>query len=659
MHRNKIKNQVSLQRKKRKENSQNIENVINDFKDDVQKGPEYVCACCFRLLFEKQVVSCVKDKYDPILGETCISEKYLHKCDEKCTSDCSYIGTNRTTLWICYTCHRKLLKGIVPGDSFSNNLELEDVPKELGRLNSLEHHLVALNIPFIKILGLPKGGQKGVHGPVVCVPSDLKNVTTTLPRSEDENLLLKVKLKRKLKYKGYEEYQFVNSKHLEEALSFLKQNNEWYSHVELNKDWFNPIPDENQSNTETKNTNASETDEMETNENLLQENTEMRNVNNTENETESDSFLTENLQGVQLDTCLQPADIGQNVLDLCFDQVFEISPAENNTPISVLQENGIEAKTFPAHFPTGKHTMSEERNEKLTMGRYFNLRLLSVENRFAQDTSYIFFSQYLTELNRVISNVQISLRKGPEQTFDGKTVTAEMLCDKNILKELFKKDEAIKFLKPVRGTPPYWQAAQKDVFAMIRQLGIPQFFCSFSSADFRWPEIVQTIMTQQGDTRHFEELTWNDKCKILRSNPVTVARMFDNRFHTFLQKVILSNSEPIGKVIDYFYRVEFQQRGSPHTHCLFWIENAPKFRENPETDVVEFIDKYITCEIPDKHEDQELHDIVMAVQQHSKNHSKSCKKKGTVCRFNFPRPPSEKTFISKPQEDVEKDIKNT
>lgn len=60
----------------------------------------------------------------------------------------------------------------------------------------------------------------------------------------------------------------------------------------MNKDWFDPIPDENQSNTETKNTNASETDEMETKENLIQENTEMRNVNNTENETESDSFLT-------------------------------------------------------------------------------------------------------------------------------------------------------------------------------------------------------------------------------------------------------------------------------------------------------------------------------------------------------------------------------
>lgn len=69
---------------------------------------------------------------------------------------------------------------------------------------------------------------------------------------------------------------------------------------------------------------------------------------------------------------------------------------------------------------------------------------------------------------------------------------------------MFKKDEAFKFLKSVRGIPPYWQAVQKDVFALIRQLGIPKYFFSFSSADFRWPEIVQIIMKQQGNTRDFE-----------------------------------------------------------------------------------------------------------------------------------------------------------
>lgn len=35
----------------------------------------------------------------------------------------------------------------------------------------------------------------------------------------------------------------------------------------------------------------------------------------------------------------------------------------------------------------------------------------------------------------------------------------------------------------------------------------------------------------------------------------------------------------------------------------------------------------------------------------AKNHSKSCRKGGKECRFNFPKPPSCKTFITSPCED--------
>ena len=56
----------------------------------------------------------------------------------------------------------------------------------------------------------------------------------------------------------------------------------------------------------------------------------------------------------------------------------------------------------------------------------------------------------------------------------------------------------------------------------------------------------------------------------------------------------MSDAHPIGKVKDYFYRVEFQQRGSPHTHCLFWIEYAPKFEVDDDQQVIDFVDKYIT-----------------------------------------------------------------
>lgn len=183
---------------------------------------------------------------------------------------------------------------------------------------------------------------------------------------------------------------------------------------------------------------------------------------------------------------------------------------------------------------------------------------------------------------------------------------------------------------------------------MLRQIGIPTWFCSFSAAEFRWHTTIEAILRQQSKNRPIDEMDWIEKSEILRSNPVTVARMFEHMFHIFMRDVIMGPSEPIGKVVDYFQRVEFQQRGSPHMHCLFWIDGAPKLEQDGEIAVCNYVDKYVTCEIPSESEDAHLNKTVLDVQQHSKKHSQSCRKKGTECRFNFPRPPSEKTFITKP-----------
>lgn len=128
-------------------------------------------------------------------------------------------------------------------------------------------------------------------------------------------------------------------------------------------------------------------------------------------------------------------------------------------------------------------------------------------------------------------------------------------------------------------------------------------------------------------------LDWAEKNEILKSNPVIVARMFEHKFRMFQRDVINSTLEPIGKIINFFQRVEFQQRGSPHMHCLFWVENAPRIDVHGKQAVADFIDKYVTCSIPQESEDSELRNIVLDVQQHSKKHSKSCKKNGTKYRL--------------------------
>ena len=102
-------------------------------------------------------------------------------------------------------------------------------------------------------------------------------------------------------------------------------------------------------------------------------------------------------------------------------------------------------------------------------------------------------------------------------------------------------------------------------------------------------------------------------------------------------------------------RIEFQNRGSPHAHCVLWVKNAPRFGEQPDSQVCKFIDKYISCSIPS--EEGRLKDLVLALQKHK--HSTYCKRSGR-CRFSFPHPPSYETLISKPGDsnEIETALKN-
>ena len=66
-------------------------------------------------------------------------------------------------------------------------------------------------------------------------------------------------------------------------------------------------------------------------------------------------------------------------------------------------------------------------------------------------------------------------------------------------------------------------------------------------------------------------------------NPVIVARQ------------ILSGMHPVGQILNFDDRREFQNRGTEHMHAPIHIVDAPKIDENEDSEVVEFIDKCITC----------------------------------------------------------------
>ena len=251
-----------------------------------------------------------------------------------------------------------------------------------------------------------------------------------------------------------------------------------------------------------------------------------------------------------------------------------------------------------------------------------------------------------------------------------RTLNAGQLKTPEGLESLIRHDEGYKFLRALRGSPPYFEKAKKDLFAMIRQLGPASLFCSFSSAETKWNHLLRIlgklIDHKDYSDKELDNLTWDEKCRLIQSDPVTCARHFDYQFNTFLKKFLMSDIAAVGKIKDWFYRVEYQQRGSPHIHMLIWLENAPMFGVDKDEDVTAFIDKIITCGKPEN--DSKLLEFV---NRQTHRHSHTCRKKAQkICRFNYPQPPMRSTQILYPldddtsrtvirsRKDVWKDIKN-
>ena len=175
---------------------------------------------------------------------------------------------------------------------------------------------------------------------------------------------------------------------------------------------------------------------------------------------------------------------------------------------------------------------------------------------------------------------------------------AGQLKQPGAIDNMIHHNEGFKFLRTLRGSPPYFEKAKKDIFAMIRQLGPASLFCSFSSAKTQWIHLLRILGKLVDNIEYtnneLENLNWEDKSRLIQSDPVTCARHFDYQINQFIQNFLLSMAAPLGKIADWFYRVEYQKRGSPHIRMLIWLENAPTFGKDSDFDVVSFIDKIIT-----------------------------------------------------------------
>ena len=205
--------------------TKSIDVVIQEFLAKVKVGPDYVCTCCHRMLYRHAVIGFKPTKY------TKASPELLTELSEH-----AYVGSDGKQ-WVCKTCDGALSRGNLPVQAKANGMELDNQPANLSCLNALEQRLISLRVPFMKMVALPSGKQRCIHGPAVNVPSNVDRVCTMLPRLPSECELVPLKLKRKLSYKGHYLYDYVSPQKLINALKWLKANNPLYADVDIADDW--------------------------------------------------------------------------------------------------------------------------------------------------------------------------------------------------------------------------------------------------------------------------------------------------------------------------------------------------------------------------------------------------------------------------------------
>ena len=207
--------------------------------------------------------------------------------------------------------------------------------------------------------------------------------------------------------------------------------------------------------------------------------------------------------------------------------------------------------------------------------KYFNQRLLNYSQKFAYDSYYIFFVHSVLQQIQTSNQLNIAMRKVATTN-----LTAGML-NRNFeetVQQFIASEEVFSFMNTIKGTPAYWKKFLHEVLVMVKQLGLPTFFLTLSCADLRWNELISIISKLEGSMLsedEIQDLSYQDRCKLLNKNLVLLARHFQFRVEMFFKEIILDG--PLGKTKYYFIKVEFPVRGSPHIYSFLWILNAPTY----------------------------------------------------------------------------------
>ena len=520
--------------------------------------------------------------------------------------------------------------------------------------------LISAVLPIMSLYKLPHG-QYAYSGHVINLPQDVASFTNSLPRLPSE---LDVIIVRKEGATNSHRDFRVRRAAVLHALQWLVANNKYYRNIHINLEAVATLPEDG---------------DLSGLHSVLLDSTE-EDTGSPQTLDEDDDPYSTNLSGSFVPSTTQrmteQETVRQSVQQRQSHQQQVAPPTVSwppcgSAPINEFNTEGYMSCAFPTLFPTGAADFLAPRPVGVTIGNYLKHMMMYEDGRFARHPRFRYFALNTEMRWRALQAGRIYVRQHPH---DAQLSVEELRGMVGREGETFS-NRVLHYATSLRGTKQYWFKQRSRLIAMVDTLGLPTIFFTHSAADLQWPELARLICPDDPDSS-------SARSKAVQENPAIADWFFYQRIIKFINVFYVG---VIGAT-DYWFRFEWQHRGSPHVHGLAWLPDAPDVQQvlnnsddtsaAAKEELLQYVDKVVStinpavlpdgsnvdeapppktnphiCNVPYSEVDdfdQDLADLIATCQRHTRCSAAYCLRTRNgqqMCRFGYPKPLQPETAL--------------
>ena len=230
-------------------------------------------------------------------------------------------------------------------------------------------------------------------------------------------------------------------------------------------------------------------------------------------------------------------------------------PENGSVPIDEFNTEGYISCAFPTLFPTGEADFLAPRLQSVTVGMYFKHLMMYGEGQFAKHPRFRYFALNTEMRWCALQTGRVYINQHP----DDARLMLDDLRDMVGHEGEFFTHRVMHFASSLRGTSQFWFKQRSRLISMVDTLGMPTVFFTHSAADGQWPELARLICPDKKDSS-------SSRSRAVSDNPAIADWFFYHRISKFVD---------VMGAVDFWYRFEWQHRGSLHVHGIAWFADAP------------------------------------------------------------------------------------